>query len=78
MMQCHATIATEDEARPYAQLIDKLMGDEAYYCEASAAARASGLAFIRQHRGSFGDVLEELAAAWSAPQKLPDFLEGIL
>ena len=60
LMNCHVALATEAEAQPYADVIEQLMTDEAYYQAASEKARESGLGFVRRHRGTFGGVLEEL------------------
>jgi hypothetical protein len=53
-------VASEAEARPYADILERLMGDASYYEKASRAARSAGLAFIRSHRGRFGEVAEGL------------------
>lgn len=61
------TVATEEEAQPYADLISRLMDDDAFYARASDAARASGVDFIRSHRGRFAEIVEQLWDEFGKP-----------
>ena len=60
LLECFAIVATEEEVRPYVDIVGRLMGDDAYYARASDAAREAGLAFIRAHRGRFAQIVEGL------------------
>jgi hypothetical protein len=57
------TRATEEEVQPYIDLVSRLTTDHSFYAEASNAARSAGLDFIRLHRGSFRDIVEQLIKA---------------
>ena len=65
LFKCHVTLASSTEVRPFVDLVGRLMdadGESAFYDAASTAARASGLEFIRKHRGTFRKQLEDLWA----------------
>ena len=72
LLETFAYVATEEEARPYAEAIGKLMSrdDESYYHAASDAARASGLEFVRRHQGTCKATLEELCEAPHAGEQV--------
>ena len=42
------------------EVIERLMSDDVYYAVASSKAREAGAAFIREYRGRFGEIVEEL------------------
>ena len=43
------------------------MGDDAFYAQASDAARQSGVDFIRTHRGRFAEIVEQLWDEFGQP-----------
>ena len=57
---CLSVVATEEDARPFADLILRLMDEPDFYELASTTARSSGLEFIRTQRGRFGRMVEDL------------------
>ena len=67
LLACLTFLPTHEAARPYVEVVSRLIDDAAFYRDASDAARASGLAFIRAHRGTFGQNLEQLWADTQPP-----------
>ena len=59
LWQCLLRVAPAGVADPFAAMISKLVGDDAYYAAAARDARASALAFIARHEGRFGRILRE-------------------
>lgn len=60
LLAMNSCVATEAEVQPYADIIARLMADDEYYGRASAAARGAGIDFIREHRGKFSALVDEL------------------
>ena len=60
LIACLIDTASGAEAMPYVEVIERLMSDDLYYALASSKAREAGVAFIREHHGRFGEIVEEL------------------